>query len=418
MSVMLKKIGIDQIRQGMYIKEVCAPWLNHPFWRSSFLLKSPKDLLRLTEEKSIKEVWIDTSKGLDVASEEVVSNAEEAVEKVRIDTVIRNQPPKQVSFSEEVEQAAKTCAQATKAVKSMFEEVRMGNAVSAEAANELVEEISSSVYRNPGALISLARLKTADDYTYMHSVAVCALMVSVARQLKLKDEDVRLAGLAGLLHDVGKAFMPMEVLNKPGKLTDAEFAIVKGHPVEGHRVLLEGKAVGPIPLDVCLHHHEKIDGSGYPDKLKDAEITLFAKMGAVCDVYDAITSNRPYKQGWDPADSIQKMTDWVGHFDQKIFRTFVKCIGIYPTGSLVRLSSSRLGVVLEQSANSLLSPHVKVFFSVKSRSHIQPSVINLADHKCEDRILSKEDPAAWGIQNLNEIWSGLADFPLSLTPAE
>ena len=136
---------------------------------------------------------------------------------------------------------------ATKAVKSMFEEVRMGNAVSAEAANELVEEISSSVYRNPGALISLARLKTADDYTYMHSVAVCALMVSVARQLKLKDDEIRLAGLAGLLHDVGKAFMPMEILNKPGKLTDEEFTIVKGHPVEGHRVLVEGKAVAEIP---------------------------------------------------------------------------------------------------------------------------------------------------------------------------
>ena len=141
-------------------------------------------------------------------------------------------------------------------------------------------------------------------------------------------------------------------------------------------------------------------------------------MGAVCDVYDAITSNRPYKQGWDPADSIQKMTDWTGHFDQKIFRTFVKCIGIYPTGSLVRLSSSRLGVVLEQSANSLLSPHVKVFFSIKSRSHIQTSVIDLSDHKCEDRILSKEDPATWGIENLNEIWSGLLDFPLSLTPVQ
>ncbi|MBI3526036.1 MAG: HD-GYP domain-containing protein [Betaproteobacteria bacterium] len=414
---MLKKISIDQIRQGMYVKEVCAPWLNHPFWRSSFLLKDAKDVRRLTEEKSIREVWIDTAKGLDVAREEVPDSVEAAVEQVRIETAVRSQPPPTVSFAEEVEQAAKTCAMATKAVKSMFEEVRMGNAVSAEAANELVEEISSSVYRNPGALISLARLKTADDYTYMHSVAVCALMISVARQLKLKEDEIRHAGLAGLLHDVGKAFMPMEILNKPGKLTDEEFAIVKGHPAEGHRVLVEGKAVGEIPLDVCRHHHEKIDGSGYPDRLKDAEITIFAKMGAVCDVYDAITSNRPYKQGWDPADSIQKMTDWSGHFDQKIFRTFVKCIGIYPTGSLVRLSSSRLGVVLEQSTKSLLSPHVKVFFSIKSRSHIQPSVIDLSNHKCEDRILSKEDPATWGIENLNEIWSGLLDFPQSLSPA-
>jgi HD-GYP domain-containing protein (c-di-GMP phosphodiesterase class II) len=114
--------------------------------------------------------------------------------------------------------------------------------------------------------------------------------------------------------------MPMEVLNKPGKLTDEEFRIIKSHPVEGHRLLVEGGTVGAVPLDVCLHHHEKVDGSGYPHRLKDEQISMFAKMGAVCDVYDAITSNRPYKAGWDPAESIRKMTEWCnGHFDGRIF---------------------------------------------------------------------------------------------------
>ena len=117
----------------------------------------------------------------------------------------------------------------------------MGNAISAGDAGELVDEIASSVVRNPGALISLARLKTADDYTYMHSVAVCALMVALARQLDLGEQDVREAGMAGLLHDLGKAMMPKAVLNKPGKLTDGEFHLIKNHPVEGHRLLVEGK---------------------------------------------------------------------------------------------------------------------------------------------------------------------------------
>ena len=219
-------------------------------------------------------------------------------------------------MAEEVKRAAKICANGKAAVVSMFQEVRMGNAISAEAAGELVDEISSSVLRNPGALISLARLKTADDYTYMHSVAVCALMVALARQLGLDEKDTREAGMAGLLHDLGKALMPMDVLNKPGKLTDAEFTIIKSHPVEGHRLLVEGKSASAIVLDVCLHHHEKVDGSGYPDRLPGDKISLHAKMGAVCDVYDAITSNRPYKAGWDPAESIRKMTEWSkGHFD-------------------------------------------------------------------------------------------------------
>lgn len=204
---------------------------------------------------------------------------------------------------------------------SLFREIRMGNAVSAEDAGKLVEEISSSVMRNPGALISLARLKTADDYTYMHSVAVCALMVSLARQLELDETSIREAGMAGLMHDLGRALMPLEVLNKPGRLTDDEFRIIKRHPVEGHRLLVEGKTASDIVLDMCLHHHEKIDGSGYPDRLASDEISLFARMGAVCDVYDAITSHRPYKAGWDPAESIRKMAEWsTGHFDGRAFR--------------------------------------------------------------------------------------------------
>jgi HD-GYP domain-containing protein (c-di-GMP phosphodiesterase class II) len=137
--------------------------------------------------------------------------------------------------------------------------------------------------------------------------------------------------MAGLMHDLGKALMPMDVLNKPGKLTDAEFAIIKSHPVEGHRLLLTGQDVDPLVLDVCLHHHEKTDGSGYPKGLKGDEISLFAKMGAVCDVYDAITSNRPYKSGWDPAESLRKMAEWAnGHFDGKVFQAFVKESGYLP----------------------------------------------------------------------------------------
>jgi putative nucleotidyltransferase with HDIG domain len=309
-------------------------------------------------------------------------------------------------MAEEVQRAAKICAKSKEAVVSMFQEVRMGKAIDHEAAGALVEEIANSVLRNPGALISLARLKTADDYTYMHSVAVCALMVALSHQLDLDEKATRAAGLAGLLHDLGKAVMPMEVLNKPGKLTDEEFRIIKSHPVEGHRMLVEGGAVGDIPLDVCLHHHEKMDGSGYPKGLKDAEISLYAKMGAVCDVYDAITSNRPYKAGWDPAESIRKMTEWSkGHFDGHVFQAFVKSIGIYPTGSLVRLSSGRLGVVVEQSVKSLLMPTVKVFYSTKSQAYIPPEIIDLARPGTAEKIAGREDAAKWDIKDIDRLWA-------------
>ena len=402
---MLKKIRVDQVTLGMHIKELCGPWMSHPFWRTKFVLTDPEDIRRL-QESSITEVWIDSSKGLDVEPGETREIVEAKAEKVLDETVAREERRKTVTVSEELKEAAKTCAKATDAVRTMFGELRMGKALSAGAVDGLVEEITTSLDRNPGALLGLARLKTADDYTYMHSVAVSALMVSLAKQMGMTDREVHGAGRAGLLHDLGKANIPMKVLNKPGKLTDEEFNIVKIHPEEGHRILLEAGNKDQVALDVVIHHHEKVDGSGYPHGLMNGDISHLAKMGAVCDVYDAITSNRPYKQGWDPTDSIKKMSEWTGsHFDLEVFQAFVKCIGIYPTGSLVSLTSGRIGVVLDQSPTSLLTPQVKVFFSMRTKTYLKPDIVDLAARGCLEKIIGTEDAAKWGIKNVSKYWA-------------
>ncbi len=398
---MLKKIPVEKLTLGMHLQAFCGAWLDHPFWRTKFVLTDPNDLLLITESP-IREVWIDISKGsdVDIAAGEIV------VEVVSATDIPPEQPAAQekASFTDEVKRATKIVAKGKEAVVSMFQEARMGKAIEAEAAAPLVEEISNSVMRNPGALISLARLKTADDYTFMHSVAVCALMIALARQLDLDEQQVREAGMAGLLHDLGKAMIPLEVLNKPGKLTDEEFALVKTHPEEGYKLLLEGSGVSEVTKDVCLHHHEKIDGSGYPKGLTGETMSLFAKMGAVCDVYDAVTSNRPYKAGWDPAESIKRMAEWTGHFDPMVFQAFVKSLGIYPIGSLVKLASGKLGVVIEQGEQSLLKPKVKIFFSTKSQAYIKPEVIDLA--RSAEKIAGREDAAKWGIKDIDQYWAG------------
>ena len=407
---MLKKISVEQLLVGMHLKEFCGSWMEHPFWRTGFVLVDPKDIATILGS-SIKEVWIDASKGLDVPQGQSAISEAESEAQVDAQLQLAGEEKRELSPASigiEIERAAKICFQSKQAVISMFEEARMGKAVDTGGARQLVEEISDSVARNPGALISLARLKTVDDYTYMHSVAVCAMMVGLAKQLGFDEAQTRLAGMAGLMHDLGKALMPMEVLNKPGKLTEAELNIIKTHPAEGHRMLLAGRDVSPVVLDVCLHHHEKTDGSGYPKGLKADQISLFAKMGAVCDVYDAITSNRPYKSGWDPAESLRRMAEWAnGHFDGKVFQAFVKSLGIYPVGSLVKLTSGRLGVVVEQTGKSLTTPSVKVFFSTKSNMRIVPEVIDLSQPGGVEKIVSREDPAKWKFSDLNELWSGL-----------
>ena len=197
-----------------------------------------------------------------------------------------------------------------------------------------------------------------------------------------------------------------------GKLTPNEFAIVRSHPELGHRILVRGGNASEVSLDVCLHHHEKMDGSGYPEGLSGKQISLHARMGAICDVYDAITSNRPYKAGWDPAESMRKMGEWCGgHFDPVLFQAFAKSLGIYPVGSLVRLGSGRLGVVTAQTASSLTTPMVKVFYSTQDKVRLPTVDVDLSLPGCTEKIIAREDPAKWDFDDLDAMWSTPAAPP-------
>lgn len=383
----------------MFIHEICGSWMDHPFWKKSFTLSDETDFNTLIH-CGVEEMWIDTSKGLDVKAPARALSLE--AENARVENTFhlvaecaKKPAQPRASLQDELVRAKKIHARTARVVVSMFGEARMGKAIKVEQVATLVEEINQSIARNSDALISLARLKNADNYTYLHSVAVCALMIALGRQLGLEGAVLHEVGMAGLLHDVGKMFIPGDVLNKPGRLTDEEFVIVKTHPQKGWELLKNCPGVSDMALDVCLHHHENVAGTGYPDRLSGEALTLYARMGAVCDVYDAITSNRCYKTGWEPAEAIRKMTEWKdGRFDEAVFRAFVKTVGIYPTGTLVKLKSGRLGVVMEQTEKSLLTPMVKVFFSTRSNSHIQSELVDLS--KSPDSIANLEDSQQWG----------------------
>jgi putative nucleotidyltransferase with HDIG domain len=392
----LKHISVTELRLGMYIHEFCGSGIEQSFWKNGFKLTSVHDLQHILDAK-VAELWIDESRGIGLASN-TPAILDPALPPI-LQTLANKPIPHRVPLNQEMSRALKLCNHAKAAVEKMFSDLRMGQVIEMELVSELVGDISDSLSRHPDALISLARLKTCDEYTYLHSVAVCALMIALARQLGLPANLVHDAGIAGLMHDVGKVVIPLTILNKPGTLTDKEFATMRNHAEAGANMLVQSQHFSDRVMDVCLHHHEKIDGTGYPHRLAGTQISLFARMGAVCDVYDAVTSERPYKSAWGPAEAIHRMAQWQGHFDPKVFQAFVKCVGIYPVGALVRLQSGGIGVVTEQHEKSLLMPKVKVFYCVNSQRAIPPVTVNLAALVGLDRIVSLESAEEWGPGN-------------------
>jgi len=383
----IKQITVDELRPGMFIHKLEVWWIKDKRIRNQMLVTDPRQIAMLRNE-GIQRLWIDLNRSVQAPA------APSAAKK----------PVPRTPFFQELDQAQQIFQQGKPQVVAMFNEVRLGHRLNLAGMLELVDEIAGSIRRAPTALLSVARLKNHDDYTYLHSMAVCGLMITLAQQLGLDDRQVRRVGMGGLLHDVGKAAVPLEILNKPGKLSDEEFEVMRQHPVIGAQMLMEADADDDL-LDIALHHHEKYDGSGYPHRLKEEEISLYSRMAAVCDVYDALTSTRPYRKGWTPADAMHSMLNWRGHFDQQILHVFVRAIGIYPVGSLVRLASGRVALVVKAGERSLLKPVVHAFWSLHAQREVRPERVDLGDSFCTDSIIGAEESPLWKNADLNRVWA-------------
>jgi len=398
---MLKKVDPSQLKVGMFIHDLDCGWMEHPFVRNRFLLTSVDEIAKIANAR-IRGIVIDASRGLDVSDAPTVAEAEARVEAEVVAIAARPKPQSRVALGAELQRAASLRREATGLVRTVMQDARLGKAVELERVGPVVQGVTESILRNSGALLSLLQIKNKDDYTLLHSVSVCALLVAFCRARNMSEEQVYQAGIGGLLHDTGKALVPDAILNKQGRLTDDEFDIVKRHPRDGHEILLRSPEIGPIPLDITLHHHERRDGSGYPDAQGGSGISELAQMAAIVDVYDAITSDRCYHKGMAPAEALRKIYEWSKfHFEPALVQEFMRCVGIYPVGTLVLLESGRLGVVVEAHASSLLTPKVNVFFHTKKQAYIRPETVDLSKpvgFGGADRIVRHESAATWQVE--------------------
>jgi HD-GYP domain-containing protein (c-di-GMP phosphodiesterase class II) len=400
---MLKKIDSSQLRVGMAIHDLDCGWMEHPFVRNRFVITS-EDEVRKVLNAGIRGVTIDCSKGLDVIDAPTVEEAAAVTEAEVAAIAARPVAPLRATLAEEFDRAVAIRRQAAGLVKTVMQDARLGKAVELDKVSPVVENITASILRNASALLGLSYIKNKDDYTFLHSVSVCTLLVAFCRSRKMDDETIYQAGIGGLLHDTGKALVPDHILNKPGRLTDEEFDVVRRHPRDGYELLLRSPEIGPIPLDITLHHHERRDGTGYPDRQGAEQISELAQMAAIVDVYDAITADRCYHKGMPAAEALRKMYEWSKfHFNPALTQEFMRCVGIYPVGTLVLLESGRLGVVVEPHETSLLTPKVNVFFSTKSQIYIKPETIDLSrglGFGGGDKIVRHESAEKWKVDPL------------------
>ncbi|SFF69759.1 HD-GYP domain, c-di-GMP phosphodiesterase class II (or its inactivated variant) [Duganella sp. CF458] len=397
---MLKKVDSAQLKVGMYIHDLSCDWMTHPFVRNRFEISSQEQIQKIIQA-GIHDVVIDASKGLDVEDAPSLAEAQAATE--REVEAIAKEPSRiiRTSLGEELQRAAQIRTQAAGVVRNVMADARLGKAIEIGSVQPVVQNITESILRNPGALLGLLRIKSKDDYTFLHSVSVCALLVAFANARNLDQDIIREAGLGGLLHDTGKALVPDAILNKPGPLTDEEFTIIKKHPVDGFNILKQSPEVPALALDITLHHHERRDGTGYPDKLAGDEISEIAQMAAIVDVYDAITADRVYHKGLPAAAALRKIYEWSKHhFNPQLVQEFMRCVGIYPVGTLVMLESGRLGVVVEPHESNLLAPKVNVFFNTKNNVYIKPETVDLSrglGFGGGDKIVGHESAAKWQV---------------------
>jgi putative nucleotidyltransferase with HDIG domain len=387
----------------MYINGLECSWLAHPFATNTFKLESETDIRKIIAA-GIKEVEIDTEKGLDIYIEE--KEQQPLIEKRKPenkllrsavdDNLAKPAEQKNIDVKTEIQQARIAFSEAGQIITDMMSDVKMGKQVEMEQVNPVINKLSDSVLRNHNALLGLSRIRIMDKYTFEHSVSIAVLLMSFAKSMGLGRNIIKELGTGGLLHDIGKTLTPDEILNKPGNLTDEEFVIMRHHVVDSKNILEKTPGLSQIALDVAAQHHERYDGTGYPNGLKGDEISLYGQMSTIVDVYDAITADRCYHKGKEPSVVLKLLMKWSKtHFNPELVQKFIQSVGIYPAGSLVMLNNYHLAKVIDVDKN-MLKPTVEIFLDTKKRSYINPNVVNLSEAK-QLNIVSSESYEKWNI---------------------
>ena len=367
------RIPVDLLQTGMRVVNLDRPWTEVPLLFQGFTLTTIQEAQVLRQYCT----WV------------VVEDDEERLAPVLSQIPLLKQrttvPLSETrTLDQELPRAAESWSRTQAFIEKVVHDIEQNNDLELGVARPLIRACVESVKANASAMLWMTRIKNRDAYTAEHCLRVAIFTVAFARFLGMPDEDLEIAGMCGLLHDIGKLKVPGDILNKPGPLTPEEHAIMRQHTTRGHGLLNQDTDLDPIIRDVSLHHHERIDGKGYPRQLPEWQISRFARLVSIVDSYDAITSDRCYRDGRSPADAVRILYQNRGQqFDADMVEAFIRMIGIYPPGSLVELNTGEVALVISTHPGRRLTPKIEIVLDAKKQA-TTPRILDLGKQTTED----------------------------------
>lgn len=401
---MRKKTDVADLRLGMYVEDLDRPWMETPYLLQGVHLRTFKDLEEI--QRLCQYVYVDTDRSFTIDTPE---------EKARDVPTLQLHPPRKVpklpihranyedsiAFEEEAPRAANVHHEVKALLENMEHDVRSGHSIDSKATRAAVTQLVESVVRNPDAMMWHTQLKRKDEYTALHSLNVCVFALAFGRHLGLSRDVLNELGLGALLHDVGKLRIPLEILNKAGPLTEKEMDLMRHHPLFGAEVLRQSEGLSEQVIDIARSHHERADGSGYPHGLTLEKIGPLAQLVSVVDYYDAMTSDRVYRNGVASTQVTKLLYETRGHlFEASVVEEFIRCLGIFPVGSLVELHSGEVGIVVSLNRRWHLRPKLLLVLDAEKHPYQPLHMVDLAalgERVGAHQIAHALDPGSYGI---------------------
>ena len=400
---MIKQISIGQLSPGMYIADLNNQWIPRTNAARNGLVKNQLVIDKI-RALGVTELFIDTDKGVNClqgqAADAVKQLQANQFNSLSLQSGAMGAKPggRPATVTQERDRAEQRYGAAKQLVGGIIEDIKTGKGVNADAVDNSASDLIESLNANENALTCLSFIRTKDQYLLEHSVNVALLLGIFAKAQRMDDSTIHQLVAGGLLHDIGKVLVPAEILNKSGKLEPDEWDEMKRHVTYGEQILAVTAGLSDITRSICSIHHERLDGSGYPRNLPASEISLYGRMAAICDVYDAVTADRVYHSGMEPKQALKKLIEWsIFHLDKDLVYDFIRCLSAYPVGTLVELSHERAAVIIGANRRQPKQPMVRLFYNTKEQRTVTPEIIDLASKNCAYAIINTLDRRQLGI---------------------